>query len=358
MPQEAEIISRMRRRSRPSDRVAVGIGDDAAVLRTRQGQDLLACCDLLVEGIHFRREWCEPAIIGRKALAVNLSDIAAMGGVPQHAMISVAFPPSSSMDFVESFFSGIQRLADETGVSIVGGDTSRSPGPLFIDISVIGECESGRHVSRAGARPGNLIYVSGALGGSKRGLEWLLQFDASTQSAANRNSRFFSEAAGLNESLASGFASRELSSINAAIRRHLWPEPRLKLGAELGSRRLATAMIDISDGLSTDLSHILEESGCGCLLRGASIPIATYLRNSAVPAHDEIDPLELALHGGEEYELLFTCDSSRVQEVEAVGASAGVTVTAIGEIRKEDGMHLERNGALVPLVPRGFQHTI
>lgn len=333
MPRESEIISRLRSMARVGDDVLVGIGDDAAVIKGRSGKDLIVCCDLMVEGVHFRTEWTPPGILGRKALAVSLSDIAAMGGVPKFAMVSIALPRECSSEFIDELFGGLFELAGASGVSIIGGDTSSSGDSLFIDVSVIGECESGTAVTRRGANIGDTVYVSGSLGASALGLSLL------------------EDGFRLNDSQDVSDARRQ------AVLKHLAPEPQLKLGRALGEARLASAMIDISDGLSTDLWHILDESDCGAVINAAAIPIAECVRSiaSAVPG---IDALRLAVDGGEEYELLFTCPRENHPQVVALSDSLGVAITAIGNIVAEKRLQLELNGMLEALKPLGYQHVI
>jgi thiamine-monophosphate kinase len=329
---ESEIISRLRKRSPVNDQVVLGIGDDAAVIKASGGKDLLLCSDLMVEGVHFRSEWTPPDLLGRKALAVNLSDIAAMGGVPKFALVSIALPRECSSGFIEGLFRGLFEMADASGVVIVGGDTSSSPDSLFIDVSVVGECDSGTAISRRGARIGDTVYVSGFLGASALGLSLLedgFRIDDSPVSYSK----------------------------NKAVLKHLNPEPQLKLGLALAEAGLATAMIDISDGLSTDLSHILDESGCGAVLHAAAIPIAECVESIASGAPG-IDPLMLALHGGEEYELLFTCQNEKQAHVVTLCDSLGIVITAIGSIVAEKRLELEQNGTLETISPQGYQHLI
>jgi thiamine-monophosphate kinase len=334
MPGESEIISRLRKLARTPGEVLVGIGDDAAVISGPGGKDLIACCDLMVEGVHFRSEWAPPRLLGRKALAVNLSDVAAMGAIPKFAMISIAVPPGFGSDFIDELFKGLFELANASGVSIIGGDTSSSRDSLFIDVSVIGECESGRAVTRRGARPGDRIYVSGSLGASALGLSLL------------------EDGFRLDDSKVASDALRR-----SAVLKHLAPEPRLKLGRALGEAGLATAMIDISDGLSTDLCHILDESGCGAIIHADAIPIAESVRSFASDAQG-IDALRLALDGGEEYELLFTARPGDHERIAELSASSGVALTAVGEIVERGGLQLECEGALESLKPLGYEHRI
>jgi thiamine-monophosphate kinase len=332
MPGEAEIISRIRRRARAVDQVLVGIGDDAAVLKRGGMTDLIACCDLMVEGVHFRREWAAPRLTGRKALAVTLSDVAAMGGVARFAMTSVAIPHALSPGFIEELLEGIFELADSSGVTIIGGDTSSSVDSLFIDTSVIGECAPGRAVTRKGAKVGNDVYVTGALGASVLGLS-LLERGLRLAGPADTDAR------------------------GEALMKHLAPEPRLKIGQAIGERGLATAMIDISDGLSTDLWHVLDESDCGAMIKADAIPIARCVHSLAT-GDQGTEPLRLALHGGEEYELLFTSSHENHERVAELSEEFGVPITAIGEIVADKGLQLERDGSLEAVSPSGYEHMI
>ena len=333
MPGESEIIARLRKRAGVNDEVLLGIGDDAAVIKTTSGKDLIACCDLMVEGVHFRTEWAPPRLLGRKALAVNLSDVAAMGGVPKYAMMSIALPHTCSSEFVDELFEGMLQLADASGVAIIGGDTSSSRDSLFIDVSVIGECESGKAITRGGANIGDRIYVSGSLGASALGLSLLeggFRLDASQDASDARRQ---------------------------AVLKHLAPEPQLKLGRAIGEAGLATAMIDISDGLSTDLWHILDESGVGATIHASAIPIAECV-GSIASAAASIDPLRLALNGGEEYELLLTAPPAKANVLAGLPDALGVRLTAIGDIVAQRGLQLVRNGTLESLQPSGYEHLV
>jgi thiamine-monophosphate kinase len=329
MPNESQIISRVKRLSRVNEEVLVGIGDDAAVIKGAGGRDLLVCCDLMVEGVHFRTEWAPPRLLGRKALAVNLSDIAAMGGVPKFALVSVALPGKLPAEFIDEVFRGLFDLADASGVSIIGGDTSSSPDSLFIDVSVIGDCEGGRAVTRGGAKVGDIIYVSGSLGASALGLSLLEE----------------------------GCRLEDGSNFQDALLKHLAPEPRLSLGRAIGEARLATAMIDISDGLSTDLWHLLDESNCGAVIHAGAIPIAECVRRSS-PSARSAESLQLALNSGEEYELLFTVTPEKSQEIAELSNAIEVPITRIGEIVASRGLQLETGDRLEPLPPSGYEHVI
>ncbi len=323
MPGEWEIIAKIRHKARASNRVIIGIGDDAAVIEERGDLEMIVCCDLTVEGVHFRLG--DPFMMGRKSLAVTLSDIAAMGGRPQYALVSLAIPPASSSEFIDRLFDGLCDMARWADVAIIGGDTSRSPGPMFIDTIVMGECLKGQAVRRSGARPGNLIYVTGALGASALGLRLLEQ--------------------GLSFDVADELQKQ-------AIMKHLDPEPRCAFGRAIGLANLATAMIDVSDGLSVDLNHILEESRCGAIIDAPAIPVAESARVIAE------DALQLALHGGEEYELLFTARAEDHEKILNCSAMVGLSVTHIGEIKAGRGLHLRRGVVIEEVEPRGYEHII
>ena len=338
MPGELEIIARLRARARAAAGVRVGIGDDAAVLETNGARDWLVCSDLMTEGVHFRREWSPPRRLGRKALAVTLSDIAAMGGAARYAMVSVALPPALPVGFVDELLDGLLDYAEASKVAIIGGDTSGSADSLFIDTIAIGDCEAGQAIRRSGATVGDVIYVTGALGASMAGLMLLERGHRLTNDAATD---------------AEDAISRARTS---AMSKHLSPAPHLALGRGIGERRLATAMIDVSDGLSTDLAHILDESSCGAVAHAAAIPIA----GAALALARELnaEPLALALHGGEEYELLFTARPEHREEIVQLSKEAGVPITAIGEITASSGLRLERDGTVEALTPSGYEHRI
>lgn len=330
MPNESEIISLIRKRARKSERVVVGIGDDAAVIKASGASDLIACSDLSVEGVHFRIEWSDPRLIGIKSLAVSLSDIAAMGAEARFAMISVALPESLSSEFIDQLFQGFFSIADASGVLIVGGDTSTSPDKLFIDTAVIGESPGGQAVTRAGARARDLVYVTGMLGASALGLSLLEQgyrLNGETEDSPEARAR------------------RE------AMMKHLRPEPLLEAGKAIGEAGIATAMIDISDGLSTDLWHILEESGCGAIIQARAIPIA-----ESVVLLSPDKAFMLALHGGEEYELLFTSPFDFRAKVEELSKALSIPITLIGEITRGEDLELERDGVFELVPPSGYQH--
>ncbi|HVF88841.1 MAG TPA: thiamine-phosphate kinase [Blastocatellia bacterium] len=339
MSGEFQIISKIRARVRPGERVIVGVGDDAAVIRHEGATDLLACCDLMIEGVHFRLDWMPRHLVGRKALAVTLSDVAAMGGVPRFALVSIALPGAGSTELADEVMRGIIEMAEASGVSIIGGDTSGSPGALFIDTSVIGECGRGRAVTRGGARPGDRVFVTGSLGASMLGLT-LLQH-------GHRLDQFTKDEV----------SPSHPNMVLKALLKHLSPGPRLKEGRLIGEASIATAMIDVSDGLSGDLSHILEESRCGAVIEAGALPIAECVKTLAA-AGMKIDPLGLALHGGEEYELVFTVPREECGRMLELSKSFDEPVTMIGEIVERRGLYLNRDGALEVVAPSSYEHQI
>lgn len=258
------------------------VGDDCAVLPKDDKTDMVVTADMLVEGIDFRLDWTTPEFLGHKALAVSLSDIAAMGAKPEWALLSIGVPPGLWGDhFLDMFYTGWHELAGEYGVELVGGDVSRVPDHLVIDSIVGGIVPRSQAVLRSGARPGEGIYVTGRLGGAAAGLRWL-------QSGTRLES--------LDE--------KELLPV---LLQQLRPNPRVGAGEYLRANAIATAMIDISDGLSSDLAHLIKASGVGARIDAGLIPIEK--RDSILATTSE--EFENALHGGEDFELLFTVDPKK-----------------------------------------------
>jgi len=298
--------------------VRTGIGDDCAVLRLGADEEVLVTTDFSIEGVHFRREWHPPDSVGHRCLARGLSDIAAMGGDPLAAFLSLALPAKLPQSWIDEFFDGLLALARKHKVNLVGGDIAQSPSGILADIIVLGSVPCEQAILRSGAKPGDQIFVSGSLGGSAATLWRLFE-----QPKKNLRARDYPE--------------------------HFHPEPRVAMGKWLRDHRIASAMIDISDGLSTDLTHICEESGAGALIDAELLPIHPR-------ASTRKDRLDLALHGGEDYELLFTAPlaahiPSRIENV---------SVTRIGEIvqprRGKPNIELLTYGKRTPLTPRGWEH--
>jgi thiamine-monophosphate kinase len=323
---EKALIAQIRRRARAGRNAAVlaGIGDDCGVLRLpgRSGKavDTLVTTDFSLEGVHFRRDWHSPESIGHRCLARGLSDIAAMGGEPVAAFLSLALPRDVAPSWVNRFTNGLISLAEKYGVTLAGGDTAESSDGILADIIVVGAVPRGKAVLRSGAQLGERIYVSGELGGSAAAVRRMRK---DKQSRRKLNSREFP--------------------------RHFFPDPRIELGRMLRAKGLASAMIDTSDGLSTDLAHICAESGVGAEIQGELIPKARV--GKLLKAVD----LELALHGGEDYELLFTAPESKKMPSRIVGTA----ITLIGHITPGRKIFLKQsNEAKSELKAGGWEHFI
>jgi thiamine-monophosphate kinase len=318
--------------SHPSS-LLVAIGDDAAVIRQTTGRDTLVTTDLLIEDIDFHRDTTTSQMLGHKALAVSLSDIAAMGGRPQSALLSLGIPNDIwNSDFLDEFYEGFFPLADRYDVRLVGGDISRTPEKIVIDSVVLGACKDGEAVLRRGARPGDHIFVTGSLGGSAAGLR-LLERGARVQ---HRD-----------------VTDPDSQSVRHLLLRHLRPDPRVGWGLVLAEERLATAMIDISDGLSSDLHHLCDESVVGALIDAARIPIDPLL--AALCGRRALDPLLLALHGGEDFELLFTVPPDKVASLPKT--VDGISISQIGEITNESGkVCVAEKDRVWELKSKGFDH--
>jgi thiamine-monophosphate kinase len=301
------------------------IGDDCAVLDPPRGHELLVTTDLCLEGIHFRRDWHPADSVGHRCLARGLSDIAAMAGEPLACFLSLGLPADIPQEWVDEFFTGFIKLAKRFGIPLAGGDTGESPHGVIADVMVVGSAPRGKAVRRSRAKPGDSIYVTGALGGSAAGFERLLR-------EARRKSKDF------NRRERRGFAE---SGKKTQRDPHFYPEPRIALARKL--RGIASSMIDLSDGLSTDLAHICEESGVGAELEAEAIPVA---RGATT---------EQALHGGEDYELLFTAsEKKRVPTL-----IAGVPVRKIGRITRERAQMIwmvTPDGERVAMPSGGWEH--
>ena len=317
---ETEFVDWLRKITpRQSAGLALGIGDDAALMRIRRGNQAILTTDLSIEGVHFLRKLHPPRAVGHRALARALSDVAAMGGTPRFALISIALSPETSRSWIEGFYEGVNALASRVGVVVVGGDTARVQSKTFADVVVVGEVPRGRALLRSGARPGDGIYVSGWLGLSALGLPKL-----KSGSGAGKGT-------------------------GPAVRAHLFPEPRLELGRFLQENRLASAMMDLSDGLSADLPRLCAASGIGAVLDSAQIPTPT------MPGLSTAAALKLALNGGEDYELLFTVRPEKARKIPA--RFKGIPLRQIGRIHSSRKIEIIFPGARrVPLAGGGYDH--
>jgi thiamine-monophosphate kinase len=330
---ELGLIEQIRRDfSSKSKAVKLGIGDDCAILRPPPGCEVLVTTDFTLEGRHFRRDLHPPESVGHRCLARGLSDLAAMGATPLAAFLSLALPATMLSEaagraWTTRFFNGLRALSELHQVPLAGGDTSESPGGknglILADIVLIGSAPKGRALRRAGASPGDVLYVTGALGGAAA--EW------SAMMATRR---------------------RRTSATTTEGHPQLFPEPRLDVGEALSRRGLATACLDISDGLSTDLAHLCRASGVNAEIEQAALPIHPLAsRLGPLPA------LNAALNGGEDYELLFAAPSS----VRLPASLAGVAITRIGSLTPQRAkqplmMTLAPDGSRTELKPGGWEH--
>lgn len=329
-PGEFELIARLTRQLPARPDVALGVGDDCAILALH-GVDTLATCDSQVEGVHFTLAFSSPEQIGRKALAVNLSDIAAMGGEPRYALISLILPPRLPLATLDGIYAGLRQEAERYATAIVGGNIASSEQALILDITLLGAVEHGRALTRSGARVGDVVLVTGSLGNAAAGLHTLLQ-------------------------PATHYPPDAQEVVRQAYR---VPQPRVREGRVLSrfGPGIVTALLDISDGLSGDLGHICERSNVGVRVDLARLPLSQSLHSIAVSAAR--DPYAWALHGGEDYELLFTVPPTSEQAViDAVQAATGTPVTPIGVVLPpEEGMRLLRpDGREEPLVVQSWDH--
>jgi thiamine-monophosphate kinase len=305
-PGEFGLIRWIAGRTAAHARVPVGIGDDCAVVTFTPGADVLVTTDMLMDGRHFRLERDGPLAVGYKALGVNLSDIAAMAGRPVAAVVAVALPRATAPEVARGLFEGMAPLADEFEVALAGGDTNAWDGPLVVSITVLGEAVAPGPVRRSGAEPGDLIYVTGPLGGSLLG-------------------------------------------------RHLRPRPRIREALALHELVRLHAMIDLSDGLASDLAHILEASGgLGAVLDTAAIPVHPDAQLQA--SQDGRTPLEHALGDGEDFELCFTAAPGDAAKLDAQPLK-GITLHRVGTLTGSPGVWLRHaDGRIEPLTVRGFDH--
>jgi thiamine-monophosphate kinase len=330
---EFEFIARIRAqaesRESPPELVRA-IGDDAAVLKQVSGRETVITTDLLVEDVDFHRDTTPPRLLGHKALAVSLSDIAAMGARPRWALCSVGVPTELwESSFLDEFYGGLFSLADRYDVKLIGGDISRATEKFVVDSIVLGECEKRPPLFRSGAQVGDRLFVTGSLGAASAGL------------------RLLERGARINKPT----KDHEWPSIEGLLIRQLAPEPRVGWGLVLGQEHLATAMIDLSDGLSSDLHHLCEESGVGALIRSAKLPVDPLVIELC--GRRALDPLMLALHGGEDFELLFTVASETVARLPR--KVDGIEITEIGEITSQKVL-ISEGSRVWNLQPEGWKH--
>ncbi len=327
---EFGLIARLTSGLARSPDVIAGVGDDAAILDLGCEDLIVATCDAQVEDTHFRLRTISPHELGRRVLAVNLSDIAAMGARPRFALISLLLPSTFDVAILDGIYAGLQEEAARFGVSLVGGNVARNAERLILDITLLGTGKRNQLLQRNRARPGEVIMVTGNLGSSAAGLLILEH-----------------------EQLASQLSSESLTNVLVAQRT---PTPRVEAGQWLALHNVATG-IDISDGLAADLAHICTASGVGANIDAEALPILPEVRTIATLAGREAQ--ELALFGGEDYELIFTVPAERVDEiVREMPIASDVKATPIGTICEGSGLTLLYQGKSSPLRPGGWDHLV
>ena len=309
------------------NRLIKGIGDDAAILDvSAQGVHLITY-DMMIEDVHFRTSWMSPYDLARKLTKVNLSDIAAMGGTPDDALLGIALPDTLPSGWLKAFSEGLHQTFSHYGLSLIGGDTSRSPGPIVAAMTLLGTCPHHDPILRHSPHPGDTLYVSGFLGDAALGL-LCLEEEGKKSFPKNEHTAYL-------------------------VRRHLNPTPRIELGQAIARQHLATAMIDISDGLVGDLEHLLEHVPLGAVIEFDAIPLSPSFSEVAPRMHPQ--PAHLAITGGEDYELLLASphNSRHLQEI---APSIARQLTPIGTITETPGIAILKNGAPLALEANGYRH--
>jgi thiamine-monophosphate kinase len=324
---EAALIDRIRRRATVSSAwVTLGIGDDAAVLEPARGALDVLTTDALVEGVHFRRDWTPPRAIGHKALAVNLSDLAAMGATPRAALLNLALPAELPLRDFDELVDGFLTLADAVKMPLVGGNLTRSPGPLMLDVTAVGTAHRRRLLTRSGGRPGDELFLTGSIGAAAAGMRLLAD-------SARRDDL--------------GPVDRE------CVSRYERPDAQLECGIQIGRNRGASACVDLSDGLGDAARQIAAASHTGVVIEAGLVPL--HAGAVAWAERHHLDSLEFSMAGGEDYELLFAIRPRQRRGFLSVAGRCRAAVTRIGRLTTEPGAWLERSGRLEPLV-QGFSH--
>ncbi|MDQ2800945.1 MAG: thiamine-phosphate kinase [Armatimonadota bacterium] len=308
------------------DDLILSVGDDAAVLEVPADRQAVVTTDLLIEGVHFRRDWSDPYSIGWKAAAVNLSDIAAMGADPTFGFVSLALPPDETVEGLERLYDGFCDCLNRYGARLAGGDTNRTPGGLMINVTQMGTVPRGQALIRAGAKVGDILLVTGTLGDSAAGLALLSQLGAGQAEKAGQS----------------------------LVQTHRRPQPRVVAARAARETGLVHAAMDISDGLAADSQKLCAASGVGARIDAASLPLSEALNAAAEELG--LSALDLALDGGEDFELLLAVAPNDVAAVQSAVAATGTSLTAIGEIVRTGFRILAPDGAELPLERRGWDH--
>jgi thiamine-monophosphate kinase len=353
---ERALIERIRARlpQAPAS-LLVPIGDDAAVAVADRGALQVLTTDALVEGVHFDRRFSSPFDIGYKALAVNVSDVASMGGAPRFALLSLMLPDGIDVRVVDGILDGLCEMAAASGVTLAGGNITRTPssvsggvqgqGPLVVDVSLVGSVRPRKVLTRGAGRPGDWLYVTGTIGGAAAGLGWLRSRVEDVPQGDRADGPWLELEA---------LPAPDDPDMRECVVRHRRPEPRARLGAILGRNRAAGACMDLSDGLADAVAQVAAASGTGAVIDASALPVhpgarAWFMSRGA-------DPIVEALGGGDDYELLFSSSKRRSGRLRsAISAGRGVPVTRIGELTADRSIVLLRDGVAGPL-PAGFVH--
>jgi thiamine-monophosphate kinase len=334
---EVPLLLHLKRRIPEGAGVVLGVGHDAAVVET--SPLTLVTTDSLVEGVHFRREWHPPRLLGRKALSVNLSDVAAMAGIPRHAVVSLCLPPDTPMSFVDGLYDGLLERAAETGVNVVGGNVTATAGPIVVSITLLGQ--TGRVLGRGNARPGDLVVVTGMLGAAAAGLKLLAQDARLDEEGELRATGMWTESSAV--------------ALRHCLRAQLDPQPPLSFARALAEVELLHAAIDVSDGLSGDLHRLCEASGVQATLDAFAVPVDAHA--AGLERARGGDALALALHGGEDYQILMAAGPESLVALRDLAVIWDLPLTVVGEFAAgEPEVKLKAGHDTTPLVPASHEH--
>jgi thiamine-monophosphate kinase len=339
---ERELVARIQRQLPAApDWLLVGIGDDAAVVEAERNRVEVLTVDALVEGVHFDRAFVPPDAIGHRALAVNLSDLAAMGAAPRLALLSMVLPLDLPLEDFDAMIGGFVALAMRHRLHVVGGNLTRSPGPLMLDVTLMGTVKRRQALTRGGARPGDDLYVSGTIGAAAAGLQLLQSSVVSHQSSV------------ISPRGSAGVTTDDWRLATAYLR----PDPRVRLGVIVARNRAASACVDLSDGLADAVRRVAEASGVGVTIEADALPIDA--RTRAVFEKRGMDAAIEAMSAGDDYELLLAARPRAARRLAAAARQAGVVITRIGRCTREPAIVIQRaaghDGALEPM-PQGYGH--
>ena len=352
---ERELIARIQNRLPPAPPwMIVGIGDDAAVVEPARNRVDVLSVDALIEGVHFDRAFTPPTAIGHRALAANLSDLAAMGAEPRLALLSLALPQALAVADFDAMIAGLAALAAPHRLHLAGGNLTRSPGPLVVDVTVMGTVKPRRALLRAGARPGDELYVSGTIGAAAAGLQMLKCQKLSTTLSTTEDTED-TEVQTRHQNFSS--VSSVSSVVESCVTRYLYPEPRVRLGSMLGRNRAASACMDLSDGLADAVRQVADASGVGAVIDIDRLPIDPEAREWFVSRG--LDPVHEAVTGGDDYELLVAVRPRTRSRLAAAHRHGGVPLTRIGLCTNDRAILMRRTaGDAIEAqpMPRGYAH--